>query len=175
MLGVAYDDVMQEGRNQLVAFSPGDRIRIYAADGESAWNGDDKHGGNLELFNLPTQDTTDLYNIQYFPMRIRTADINADGKVEVISASNKDIVDVLERFRQYNKGHLLSLSWNGMSLSQNWKTQEMQGRISDFAIGDFDNDGADELVATIVAKEGSTVLTDKKSFIVSYDLTVPTP
>ena len=175
VLGVAYDDVMHEGLDKLVAFSPGDRIRIYDNNSESAWNGDDKHGGSLAYFNLPTKDTTDKFNIQYFPMRIRTADINGDGRVEVISASNKDVIGLLERFRQYNKGYILSLSWNGMSLVQNWKTQEIEGRISDFAIGDFDNDGADELVATIVAKEGSTALSEKKSYILSYDLNVPAP
>jgi TolB-like protein len=175
VLGVAYDDVLQEGQDKLVAFSTGDRIRIYNNNGESAWNGDDKHGGSLAYFNLPSKDTTDKFNIQYFPMRIRTADIDGDGKVEIISASNKDIIGILERFRQLNKGYLLSLSWNGMGLAQNWKTQEMEGRISDFAIGDFDNDGAEELVATIVSKEGSFALTEKKSFILSFDLNVPTP
>ncbi|MBC2712193.1 MAG: VCBS repeat-containing protein [Desulfosarcina sp.] len=175
VIGVAYDDVMQEGQNKLVAFSPGDRIRIYDNNGKNAWNGDDKHGGSVAYFDLPSRDTSELHNIQYFPMRIRTADINGDGKMEVISASNKAIAGVLKNFRQYNKGYILSLSWNGLSLSQNWKTQEVEGRIADFFIGDFDNDGADELVAAVVQKEGSVALTEEKSIILSYDLTAPTP
>jgi TolB-like protein len=175
VLGVAYDDVMHEGQDKLVAFSKGDRIRIYDNNGRSAWKGDDKHGGSLAYFHLPSKDTTDKFNIQYFPMRIRTADIDGDGKVDIISASNKDIIGIIERFRKFNKGYILSLSWNGMGLVQDWKTQELEGRISDFAIGDFDNDGADELVAAIVAKDGSVALTEKRSYILSYDLNVPAP
>jgi TolB-like protein len=175
VMGIAYNDVMQEGQDKLVAYSPDDRIWIYDRTGDTAWEGDDKHGGNMEYFHLPTKDTSDLHKIQYFPMRIRTADIDGDGKTEIIAASNKDVIGVLAKFRQFNSGYLLSLSWNGMSLMQNWKTPEIKGRISDFAIADFDNDGQKELVATVVVKEGRVAMSDKKSFIVAYDLNEPTP
>jgi TolB-like protein len=173
VLGVAYDDLLQVGKNNLVAFSAGDRIQIFENRSDAAWKGDARHGGSVESFNLQRRDATDIHDIQYFPMRIRTADIDGDGKAEVISASNSDVANVLERFRSYNNGFILSLSWDGLSLRQNWKTPDVKGRISDFVIGDFDNDGTVELVTAVVLKEGSIAMTQKKSVLVAYDLNTP--
>ena len=65
------------------------------------------------------------------------------------------------------------MSWNGLSLAPNWKTNDIDGRISDYAIGDFDNDGSDEIVAAVVIKEGATVGMKSKSVVIAYDLKNP--
>ena len=47
-------------------------------------------------------------------------------------------------------------------------------KIQDFTVGDFDNDGQDELVAALVIKEGRVaVISDSKSTIIAYELTSP--
>ncbi len=60
-----------------------------------------------------------------------------------------------------------------MTLAPNWKTTEISGRISDYAIGDFDNDGYDEILASVVTKEGTTVGMESKSVLIAYDLKNP--
>ena len=65
------------------------------------------------------------------------------------------------------------MSWNGLSLTPDWKTNEIDGRISDFAVGDFDNDGSEEIIAAIVLKEGTTVGMASQSTIIAYDLLTP--
>jgi len=174
VIGVAYDDVVADGLSRVVAYSPGDRIRIYEPNGEEVWAGSKRLGGNMYSFTLPTLDTSALENMQYFPMRLRTADIDRDGKVEVIAAANRSLLaGTLQRFRTFQKSELTSFSWNGLGLVPKWKTSEISGRISDFFIGDFDNDGSDELVLAVVLKEGSIAFTDAKSTIIAYDLTAP--
>ena len=49
---------------------------------------------------------------------------------------------------------------------------DISGRISDFTVGDIDNDRADELVIAVVAKDGSVIFTDSVSSIVAFDLDV---
>jgi hypothetical protein len=51
-----------------------------------------------------------------------------------------------------------------------WKTRKLSGYFSDFAVGDFDNDGQDELVAALVLKTGSVVTTKPKSALIAYEL-----
>ena len=53
------------------------------------------------------------------------------------------------------------------SLKTSWKTGILPEFIRDFVIGDFDNDGKDELVAALVHREGKFILSKPKcSFIV---------
>jgi hypothetical protein len=120
---------------------------------------------------MPLSSPGDPGDLAYLPMRIRVTDIDADGKNEVIAATNIDITGRhLARFRHFSNFQIEALSWNGLGLVTAWKTQKSSGRISDFAIGDFDNDGKDELVAAVILKEGKIVLTDKKSAVIAYDL-----
>jgi len=50
----------------------------------------------------------------------------------------------------------------------------MTGYIPDYSIGDYDNDGQDELIAALILKEGKVALfTEPKSTIIAYELSSP--
>lgn len=170
VMGTTVDDVMNDGVNRLLTYSPGDRLRIYDYSGKAVWEGNEKHGGSIAAFAIPTRDPSATDNIQFFPMRLRTADINRDGNVEVIVASNHDVAGVMKALRIYDKSSIISMSWNGLALSKNWSTNEIDGRVADYLIGDFDNDGNDEIVATVVLKEKTMAGVKGKSVIIAYDL-----
>ena len=72
VLGTTFDNVMNDGKNRIIAYSPGDRLTIIENDAETAWKGSEKLGGNVANFFIPTLDSSVDTNIQYFPMRIRT-------------------------------------------------------------------------------------------------------
>jgi len=49
----------------------------------------------------------------------------------------------------------------------------MSGYITDFSVGDFNNDGQDDLVAALVIKGGGTaLLTEPKSTIIALQLRI---
>ena len=51
------------------------------------------------------------------------------------------------------------------------KTHQFSGYIQDFSVGDFDNDGQDELVAALVTKEGRIApVSEARSSIIGYEL-----
>lgn len=170
VIGALFDDITNDGQHHVLAYTTGDNLRIFEKGGGDMWKGGDRFGGSLTRIEL-TRTDPGVDNIQYFPMRIRTADINKDGKLEVIAVKNHELAkNTMKDFRMYKKSHIESLSWNGLGLASNWKTTEISGRISDYVIGDFDNDGADELVACVVMKEGSLAFTNSQSSVIAYDL-----
>jgi TolB-like protein len=173
VMGTAVDDVMNDGANQFLAYSPGDRLRIYDGFGKAVWEGKEKLGGSIASFAIPTKDPSVIDNIQYFPMRIRTADIDQDGNIEVIVAANHDMAGVMKTLRIFDRSSIISMSWNGFSLSKDWSTSDIEGRVADFIISDFDNDGHDEIVATVVLKEKATVGVKERSVIIAYELSFP--
>jgi len=170
LMGVAYDDVTQSGQSLIVAYSDWDRVRIYSGASQMIYEDADRTGGNLLSFNL-RQEEPGVPNKQFFPLRIRTTDINRDGKAEVMVASHDELAkNLLKNFRSFKRGKIQLMEWDGMGLVPKWNTQEFAGRVSDFVVADFDNDGQDELVVSIVAKEGSIAFTDSLSKIIAFDL-----
>jgi hypothetical protein len=63
----------------------------------------------------------------------------------------------------------MSFFWDGLGLSAEWKTRKISGSIRDFAIGDFDNDGVDELVAAVILDEGRVITTSPKSTVIALE------
>ena len=97
--------------------------------------------------------------------------MDRDGKPEVMIAAHDELAkSMLKNFRKFKKGHIELLSWNGMGLVPQWKTQDFPGRISDFVVGDFDNDGMDELLVAVITKEGRIAFTDSIAKIIAFDL-----
>jgi len=171
MIGLAYGDVMNDGKNRIVAYSQADRIQILKQTGKARWTSGDPYGGNMLYFAGEKKGAGDMVNPQYLPIRMRITDINDDGKYELVTARNHDVAfNLLKDFRRFSKTHIESLSWDGIGLAGVWKTRRISGRVSDFAIGDFDHDGVKELVASVVIKEGDIVMTKARSTVIAYDL-----
>ena len=170
LMGAVYGDITHTGSSEVAAYSDWDRVRIYSAGGEKIWEDGDRTGGDKLFFSLPKTDAGQP-NRQYFPLRIRTADIDRDGKAEVLIARHEELArNMVKNFRYFKKARVGSMLWNELSLVPQWESQSLSGRISDFAIGDIDNDGADELVIALVSKEGAIMFTDSVSNVITFDL-----
>jgi TolB-like protein len=170
VMGATMGDAMNSGDDHVLAYTKRDRLKIFSAGGGKEWTGSDRLGGSTLYYQLPKVDPG-TENKQYLPMRVAICDMNKDGKNEVIAVKNQEMAGSLFKdFRKFEKANFVSLSWDGLGLVLNWKTRTISGHIRDFAIGDFDNDGKDELVAGVIIKEGSIVLTSPKSTIVAYEI-----
>jgi TolB-like protein len=171
LMGFAYGNVFNDGQDLALVYDSNDHIRIFNASGQEEWKGDQPYGGSMLHLVMPLSSPGDPGDLFYLPMRIYVRDIDANGKNEVIAVNNSDVAGRhLARFRQFSHFQIEALSWNGLGLVTAWKTQETTGSIRDFAIGDFDNDGKDELVAAVILKEGKLVGSEKKSVVIAYDL-----
>ena len=98
-------------------------------------------------------------------------DIDGNGQNEVVTILNHEFLGAhLKRFRYYNKGQIVSLSWDGIGLALDWKTRELSGQVRDFRIADMNNDGRKELVALLIKEEGRIMFREPKCMIISYPL-----
>lgn len=173
LMGLAYGDIIHSGQGTIVAYSDWDRIRVYGAGGEMIWEDGERSGGNATCFTLPKVEPGHE-NIQFFPLRIRTTDIDRDGKPEILVARHAELAkSMLKNFRSFSKGQIESMAWDHLGLIPQWKTQTFGGRASDFVVGDFDNDGLDELIIAVVSKEGAVAFKDSVSSLIAFDLNKP--
>jgi TolB-like protein len=170
LMGFSLGDVMNDGGESVVAYDKSDYIRIINQSGRVLWAGNIHYGGSTHYYEMPAFEPGSD-NRQYYPMRIIIADIDLDGKYEVIAVKNYELTGrLLKHLRKFKEAQIESFSWNGLGLATNWKTAKISGYIRDFAIGDFDNDGENEIIAAVVSKEGAIVGTRPKSSVISYDL-----
>jgi TolB-like protein len=170
LLGFCYGDVMNLGANGVVAYNFSDRLKVFNENGLEEWDGSEALGGNTLNFSKGRTGKGDE-EFQYLPMRVLLKDLDQDGKQDVIAVKNYEIAGrALRDFRMFTDFHIASLSWDGLGMRSNWQTPKTSGYMRDYAIGDFDNDGKDELVGAIVLKEGRVIGVTPKSTIVSYEI-----
>jgi TolB-like protein len=177
VLGIAFASFAADGSEMAIAFTKDDRIHMFNnTDGKEVWKSDEKYGGNS--LQLEFQDESDskigdtrVLKITYLPQRIQIADIDNDGKNEVLVPKNKDIAGrFLKSLRVFDRGHIEGFEWSELGLTPKWKTRQLPGYISDWIVADFDNDGQDEIVCSVV-KSSAPVIGTERSNIIMMELT----
>jgi TolB-like protein len=109
----------------------------------------------------------------YLPSSIAVYDLNKDGILEVILNRSSDYNNFMpEGLKYYERGEVVSLSYDQMGFVENWKTREISGMVTSVRIGDLNQDGVPELVVALVMSKDFTKLWESKSTIYSYDLNV---
>ncbi len=173
IFGFGVGDVMNNGRQMIVAFDEGDHLRIFSRSGEEKWKSGERYGGSMNYVESWSKNE-DVPDRLYLPQRIYVHDFDGDGKQEVVVASNEGTLGRLfARLRRFTSGYMASLSWSSLGLVLNRQTPKLSGYVSDFAIGDFDNDGTHEVVVAHVGKGGIPLISRAKSSIVGYEMPQP--
>jgi hypothetical protein len=94
-----------------------------------------------------------------------------DGKLEIIVIHNLPGLAQLGGGDRYTKGEVLSLSWGGNGMLENWKTGKIEGMLNSVQIGDLTGDGIEEVLVSAVRTGGITSLwRGRKTVILSYAL-----
>jgi len=174
LLGLTIGDVLNNGQESVLAYKSNDHMMVIDSSGEDIWESPDRFGGSMLFWDAPKDDRGQVENKKYFPLRLVVWQNSAKKETEVIAIKNHDITDRKLDLRMFTKTYIEAFTWDGLGLRPIWKTRTMKGYIQDYTVGDFDNDGNDELVAALVIKEGRVVvLTESKSTIIAYDLVRP--
>lgn len=150
--------------NLLYAYlTSNDYLKVITAQGTEVWESADYFGGSEIGIHKPKNYNSELNEVVYIRPRI---DKTPEGEIII---SQNDGLRTLQRYRMFKNSRLISLSWNGFSMVENWRTTDQQGYLPDFSYADADNDGAAELVMPIKFKHKS-VLNDARSSVVIYEL-----
>ena len=179
--GFNYGDILNSGQEMILAFNSDEYLRLLDKNGNEEWSSSEPYGGSSAYLEAPaeieaakkTRSDPDPkpQNRLYLPQRIIVTDLDKDGKKEVLVVKNIDTSGgIFSRFRLFKSGYFESLSWDNVGLSPKWKTRKFSGYISDYTLGDIDNDGKDELVFILVTQAGGTVLGADRSFVVSWKI-----
>jgi len=122
----------------------------------------------------PIRDKKEGVNYLYLPSPLLLTDLNRDNRLEVIVTHNLSGLGQLTGSREYSKGEIISLTWGGSGMLENWKTGKIENDISSLQVGDLNGDGIEELIVGTTESGGIRGLWGgKSSVILMYELTPP--
>ena len=166
-------DVDKEGEEEIVLIDNNDSLKVFSSNGKLLWRSVDIYGGTkdfLVLYPLGLEERGEgLEERIYLQKRVLFRNQKKGSEVIIvknISATGK----LFARVRSYKESEVYSLVWDGLGLSENWRTKKIHGYTADFQIKDIDNDGRDELVVGIIDTSTGSIFGKKKSFILAYEL-----
>lgn len=172
-------DINNDGSEETLVINSDNELVAYNSGGGIMWKGNNLFGATTNSFEGRVIDRR--YNqIDMFciPVPILVTDLNQDGIKEIIVSRS---IESLGRFlpqglKYFDRGEIVSLSWDNAGMVENWKTREISGMVTSIRIADANNDGTRELVSSLVLAKDFLKLWESKSSIFSYDLNVsPAP
>ncbi|MCU0562050.1 MAG: FG-GAP-like repeat-containing protein [Desulfobacterales bacterium] len=170
-LGLTIAEILEKGTETAAAYDSFDRIRIFEGGGQELWRSADQYGGSTLFYSGTITDQGEIENPIYFPMRLLTARAGKEQKSVLLAVKNFDIAGrKLGKFRSFSESQVIAFFWDGLGLSPEWKTRKFSGYIRDFAVGDFNNDGSEEIVCAVVLDEGRVVTTTPKSTVIVFEM-----
>ncbi len=175
----AIADLDGDGLTEVVAIDQNDRLRVLRPSGKLLWKSDDYYGGTtryiggLEAMGIADRSVAlgDLGRI-YVPGRIVIADVNGDGVPDVIVNKNLSSSSrVFRNMKSYPSGEIHALTWNGIGLTELWRTRKIDGYITDYQLRpDKTGTAADLTVGVVLSSELGELLADQESTVLMYQL-----
>lgn len=181
VFGFAAGDLTGDGAPDTLAFVNDHRLQLSGPGGREEWTSAEPYGGNYTWLITPeeykegqreSRINVDPLPLELFfvPQRILLTDFDRDGKTEALVLKNEDSTrGLMSRTRSYREGYFENLAWDNVGMRAVWRTRKFSGFISDYNIGDFDNDGQLEVVFAVVKKVGDPLTGEAKSYLVSWD------
>jgi hypothetical protein len=172
-------DIDFDGRPEYVKIDDFNRLRVVSAGGDTEWSSGDYWGGVVNYYETREKveakergGDPDVENGEVFIAgRIFVTDLNHDGNYEVLVNKNiSKTMNLLPKFRVYETSEVYNLAWDGLNLSENWRSRLIDGYIADYQLKDVDSDGIDELVVAVVFSFEMTALIPANSGILVYEL-----
>ncbi|MDL2307854.1 VCBS repeat-containing protein [Desulfovibrio sp. OttesenSCG-928-C06] len=167
-------DITNEPR--IISVSKLEKMKVWTLGGGMlSVTEDDWAGSPVGLEINPTspgmgEDTESLRSLYYIPIRMIPVDLNRDGDYEMLIVKSITTTGhIFKRYRNFLQGEVKCMYWDGVGMTEQWRTRAVQGGIVDIALADFNNDGVLDLV--VCANTGG-VMTKRKTIVVGYSLNI---
>ena len=172
-------DIDSDGSSEIVSIDQHDRLRVWNTGGSLQWKSDEHYGGTTrfiggspDLGGKTTIENPEDDKRIYIPSRIIIADVNNDSFNEVVINKNLSSASRLfEKMKNYPSGEIHALSWNGIGLTELWRTRKIDGYISDYLFQSAsDQLNAELVVGVVLGGMTMDLLAELRSTLLTYQV-----
>ena len=169
-------DLKGDHVRETILIDKANRLLVLSPSGDAMWQSDKIFAATTNSFEGKLNDRR--YNdIDYYaiPSPMIVTDLNKDGITEILVNRNPNALAKFlpESMKSYDKGEIVSFSWDQLGMVENWKTRELSGMVTSIRLADLDNTGKNQLVLSLVAAKDLLKLGDAKSNIITFELKMP--
>jgi len=173
----AMADLDGNGGPEIIAIDNQERIRVMHSDGRVVWKSEDHFGGTKryiggEETNVPQTSTAkEMEERVYVPSRIVVTDVNSDGLPDLVINKNPPTATrVFENYKSYPTGEIHAFTWNGIALSEIWRTRKIDGYVVDYQLRPTGDAGAQLVVGLMLQSGWLNVVSSPESTVLTYSL-----
>ncbi|EKD39736.1 MAG: hypothetical protein ACD_75C00308G0002, partial [uncultured bacterium] len=171
-----YADLDGDGKPETVTIDQREKMKVFNQANELLWVSERFFGGSKVYLgpsygeavneqdrrNLTVDEDSDRELI-FVPGRMIVADVDRDGREEVIVSENTmpslglfntSVVSLFSRLKTYKEGMIVGLTWNGEVMNEIWRTGKFRGYIADHGFSQLDKaaEGTSQLVVSDTQK-----------------------
>jgi len=136
------------------------RLHVWGERGQILWRGEKALGGTNNAVRAGEPEPESLPPRISFQSRLVVADIDGDGRRDVVALENIPIIGKLLNFKVYVKSRLIAYRVEGTALSPAWSTGEI-----DYCVTDMQPDGQALFIA---AHKGKISNIGKESGVIMW-------
>ncbi|MBU1404645.1 MAG: VCBS repeat-containing protein [Proteobacteria bacterium] len=171
-------DLDNDGSREIIAIDQYDRLQVLRAGGTALWKSDEFYGGTTRFIGGEAATSAhepinnDKNERVYIPSRIIVYDVNGDGQQDIILNKNLSTSSrIFKNMKNYPSGEIHALTWNGLALSELWRTRKIDGYIVDYLLRpNADKKGAELLVGLILSSSSLDLFSEQTSTMLIYQL-----
>ncbi|MFZ2448459.1 MAG: FG-GAP-like repeat-containing protein [Syntrophobacteraceae bacterium] len=168
-------DINNDKMEEIILVDGSHRLVVLNQAGDQIWKGSNVFSATTNTFEAKIEDLRfNRVDLFFIPSPILVTDMNKDGILELVLNRNLSSMDrfLPDSMKAYEKGEVISLSWDQLGMVENWKTREFSGMVTSVRIGDLMGDGNKQLIVSMVLAKDLLKVWDAKSTIITYDLNI---
>jgi TolB-like protein len=165
-------DLNKSGRLFTVLIGPTMHMRVYNDKNQQLWISGDTYNASSKFLRYMALQGTDYDDSWWYLLsRLYLTDLNKDGRHEILCLRVQGRMGmVMERTRMIYQGTIFGMSWNGLSMVEDWRTPRISGDVTDYVIGDVGNVGRPALVLSFTQKVFGGMVEKGVSNVVAFTL-----
>jgi hypothetical protein len=176
-------DIDGDGSEEIVFIDERDHLTVMRQGGKPMWRSSGLFGGSNRSIGKEIEPDVihernalqpEQYGKVFVPSRIIAIDLNHDGLMDVVVNRNQlRWSPVFPNLKSYTAGHILGLSWNGISMTELWYTKKVDGYLTDYQFKTGPNDtNRAQLYVSLILPSGVTLSSARESTVLMYELTL---
>ncbi|MBU0968611.1 MAG: VCBS repeat-containing protein [Proteobacteria bacterium] len=177
----ALADLDGDGKTEVIALDGYDKLKVLQAGGKQLWKSDENFGGSLVYVGGENPTAKSDKNMSetrvkeriYIHSRILVQDVNNDNQPDIVINKNLSTASrVLENMKNYPSGEIHALAWNGIGLTDLWRTRKIDGYVASYQLDrDPENKDMATLFVGIITNTGwLDIFTASDSTVLMYPL-----
>jgi len=164
-------DFNGDGQSEVATVDKDGDLFLYGADGEVLWRGTEKYAHTVRYIGPASGSATGDKVNRNVPGRLIAADVNGDGRPDLVVMKNPSgFSALLKTIGSFTGGEVQFLAWNGISFIEVWNSSEIGSYLASYQLGPAPAGRGSALYLGLITKKSGLTLLGYRSLVATYPL-----